>query len=97
MQYVRYPTLDINLFISEMHIFKSVAVLSETELGRSKISSRYQIVLPEGVRRHLNLTGLDPGKDYYAYFYEADGEVRVKVAVVEKKEEVKFLDEEESS
>ena len=71
--------------------------MSEMELGRSKISSKYQIVLPEGVRRHLNLTSLNPSMDYYAYFYKVDGKVRVRVAIVEKKEKVKFLGEEESS
>ena len=63
----------------------------ELKLGRSKISSRYQLVLPEGVRKILKITTPRKDKECYAYFFKKNEEIIIRVAVVEKKEEVSFL------
>jgi bifunctional DNA-binding transcriptional regulator/antitoxin component of YhaV-PrlF toxin-antitoxin module len=87
--------LDINLFIYAGVINTEVVALLNQELGRSKISSRFQIVLPEGVRQHLKLHNLNPNSEYYVYFFKKNGSVNIKIAVVEKKEEVKFFEEQQ--
>jgi len=62
------------------------------ELGRSKISSRYQVVIPEMAREYLKINDMSKEKECYIYFYGINGEVKIKGAIVETKENVKFLE-----
>jgi hypothetical protein len=87
--------ISLNLFIHADVINIKVIALLNRELGRSKISSRFQIVLPEGVRQNLKLHNLNSNSEYYVYFFKRNGSVNIKIAVVEKKEEVKFFDEQQ--